>query len=54
MTHKGGPCRDKAKTQGQGANQRARRAPMQLARPVFFIGFMGAGKTSVEIGRAHV
>ena len=21
--------------------------PMQLARPVFFVGFMGAGKTSV-------
>lgn len=25
--------------------------PMQLACPVFFVGFMGAGK---KIGRAHV
>ncbi len=33
MTHKGGPCCDKAKTQGQGANQRRAAHPCSLSVP---------------------
>lgn len=47
MTGKGGTCRDRSKAHGRDTGGRQRRAPMQLSRPVFFIGFMGAGKTSV-------
>ncbi len=42
-----------AKPKGQQSRQRKpaaprrQQAPMQLLRPVFFVGFMGAGKTSV-------
>lgn len=46
----GGQGQDKAKTPGgrtQGARS-AKRIPCTLARPVFFVGFMGAGKTSVS------
>lgn len=46
----GGQTHGKPKTpvgQGQGARS-AKRIPCTLARPVFFVGFMGAGKTSVS------
>lgn len=42
-----GDRRERAPQHGGGRQRKPERIPCELARPVFFVGFMGAGKTSV-------
>ena len=43
-----GDRRGRAQQHGGGRQRKPERIPCELARPVFFVGFMGAGKTSVS------
>lgn len=43
-----GDRRRRAPQHGGGRQRKPERIPCELARPVFFVGFMGAGKTSVS------
>lgn len=43
-----GDRRERAPRHGGGRQRKPERIPCELARPVFFVGFMGAGKTSVS------
>lgn len=43
-----GDRRGRAPRHGGGRQRKPERIPCELARPVFFVGFMGAGKTSVS------
>lgn len=43
-----GDRRGRAPQHGGGRQRKPERIPCELARPVFFVGFMGAGKTSVS------
>ena len=43
-----GDRRGRTPQHGGGRQRKPERIPCELARPVFFVGFMGAGKTSVS------
>ena len=43
-----GDRRGRAPQHGGGRQRKPERIPCELVRPVFFVGFMGAGKTSVS------
>lgn len=43
-----GDRRGRTPRHGGGRQRKPERIPCELARPVFFVGFMGAGKTSVS------
>lgn len=44
----GGHRRGRSQRRGSHRQRKPERIPCELARPVFFVGFMGAGKTSVS------